>query len=73
MGTLSGAKAEAEKEQRSQEGRVAGMAEQNRQLRKALGQLEEKQQGLELELEELSRGKEEAEERLRRCMVSLRV
>ncbi|KAM3828359.1 cingulin-like protein 1 isoform 3-T5 [Vipera latastei] len=68
MGTLSGAKAEAEKEQRSQEGRVAGMAEQNRQLRKALGQLEEKQQGLELELEELSRGKEEAEERLRRCM-----
>lgn len=52
---------------------MAGMAEQNRQLRKTLGQLEKKQQGLELELEDLSGGKEEAEERLRRCMVSLRV
>ncbi|XP_039195918.1 cingulin-like protein 1 isoform X3 [Crotalus tigris] len=68
IGTLSGAKAEAEKEQRSQEDRVAGIAEQNRQLRKTLGQLEKKQQGLELELEDLSGSKEEAEERLRRCM-----
>ncbi|XP_034265176.1 cingulin-like protein 1 isoform X1 [Pantherophis guttatus] len=68
IGSLSSAKAEAEKEQRSQEGRVAGMAEQNGQLRKALGQQEKQQQELQLELENLRGGQEEAEERLRRCM-----
>ncbi|XP_032088687.1 cingulin-like protein 1 [Thamnophis elegans] len=68
IGSLSSAKAEAEKEQRSQEGRVAEMAEQNGQLRKALGRREKQQQELQLELEILRGGKEEAEGRLRRCM-----
>lgn len=48
------------------------MAEQNGRLRKALGQQEKQQQELQLELENLRGGKEEAEERLRRCMVSLK-
>ncbi|XP_058011985.1 cingulin-like protein 1 isoform X2 [Ahaetulla prasina] len=61
IGSLSSAKAEAEKEQRSQESRVAGMAEQN-------GQLKKQQQELQLELENLKGSKKEAEERLRRCM-----
>lgn len=51
---------------------MAGMAEQNGQLRKALGQREKQQQELQLELEDLRGGKEEAEERLSRCMVSLK-
>lgn len=51
---------------------MAGMAEQNGQLRKALGQQEKQQQELQLELENLRGGKEEAEERLRKCMVSLK-
>lgn len=48
------------------------MAEQNGQLRKALGQQEKQQQELQLELENLRGGKEEAEERLRKCTVSLK-
>ncbi|XP_026537848.1 LOW QUALITY PROTEIN: cingulin-like protein 1 [Notechis scutatus] len=68
IGALSSAKAEAEKAQRSHEGRLAGMAEQNGQLRRALGQREKQQQDLQLELEDLRGGKEEAEERLRSCM-----
>uniref|UniRef100_A0A8C5SWM9 Cingulin like 1 n=1 Tax=Laticauda laticaudata TaxID=8630 RepID=A0A8C5SWM9_LATLA len=68
IGALSSAKAEAEKEQRSQEAQVAGMAEQNGRLRRALGQWEKQQQDLQLELEDLRGGKEEAEERLRSCM-----
>ncbi|KAG8144793.1 hypothetical protein E2320_013219 [Naja naja] len=68
IGALSSAKAEAEKEQRSQEGRVAGMAEQNGWLRRALGQREKQQQDLQLDLEDLRGAKEEAEERLRSCM-----
>ncbi|ETE73037.1 Cingulin-like protein 1, partial [Ophiophagus hannah] len=71
ISALSSAKAEAEKEQRSQEGRVAGMAEQNGWLRRALGQQEKQQQDLQLDLEDLRGGKEEAEERLRSCMMSL--
>uniref|UniRef100_A0A670ZSV9 Cingulin like 1 n=1 Tax=Pseudonaja textilis TaxID=8673 RepID=A0A670ZSV9_PSETE len=55
-----------------QQCRLAGMAEENGRLRRALGQQEKQQQDLQLELEDLRGGKEEAEERLRSCMVSLR-
>uniref|UniRef100_A0A8C6Y2R9 Cingulin like 1 n=1 Tax=Naja naja TaxID=35670 RepID=A0A8C6Y2R9_NAJNA len=47
-------------------------AKQNGWLRRALGQREKQQQDLQLDLEDLRGAKEEAEERLRSCMVSLR-
>ncbi|XP_063170603.1 cingulin-like protein 1 isoform X2 [Candoia aspera] len=65
---LSSAKAKAEKMQQSQEDHVVGMTEQNCQLRKALVELEKKQEELHLQLENLRRGRDEAEERLRRSM-----